>query len=103
MARALAVLLLFGDVDPKDVPPELKDNYDTFRVRCSKCHTLAKPYSVKQTHDGWRRYIEKMKRKSGSGINAENGAKILAFLVWLEDHRDAPQTSPSPEADGGVP
>jgi hypothetical protein len=100
-AAALALLLVASlaraDVDPAAVPPELKDAFDTFRVRCSKCHPLTKPYSVRQTPDGWRRYVNKMKRRPGSGINEENGARIVAFLTWLESYKAGEGT------DGGVP
>ena len=77
-----------ADVDPATVPAELKEGFDTFRVRCSKCHTLSKPYNVRLSEEGWRRYVNKMKRRPGSGINDENGAKILSFLLWLEPRKD---------------
>jgi hypothetical protein len=77
-----------ADVDPATVPPELREPFETFKVRCSKCHTLAKPYNVRLSDEGWRRYVAKMKRRAGSGINDENGAKILSFLLWFEPRKD---------------
>jgi hypothetical protein len=113
--RALPVLLVFalaqparGDVEPSTVPPELRENFEVFKVRCSKCHQLSKPYNVRLSDEGWRRYVNKMKRRPGSGINEENGAKILAFLLWLEPRKDKgadedpPPPPPPPARDAGT-
>ena len=93
MTRWMLLLALLApaaraDVDPATVPPELRENFEIFRVRCSKCHTLSKPYNVRLSAEGWSRYVAKMKRRAGSGINDENGAKIVAFLQWLEPRKD---------------
>ncbi len=95
----LAALTARADIDPDKVPAELRESFEVFRVRCSKCHTLSKPYNVRLPPDGWARYVQKMKRRQGSGINDENGAKILAFLLWLEPRKDG---EPEPARDGGT-
>lgn len=93
----LAALTARADVDLDKVPPEQRENFEVFRVRCSKCHTLSKPFNVRLPADGWARYVQKMKRRQGSGINDENGAKILAFLLWLEPRKDG-ELEPAPDA-----
>jgi hypothetical protein len=87
-----------ADIDRENVPPDLRESFDVFRVRCSKCHTLAKPYNVRLSEDGWRRYVQKMKRRPGSGINDENGAMILAFLLWYEPRKDLDPSEAAPDA-----
>ena len=96
MVKRLAPLLLLAlgldaraDVDADEVPEALRESYDVFRVRCSKCHPLSKPYNVKLSGDGWVKYVAKMKRRQGSGIHDENGAKIVEFLKWKDGPRDA--------------
>jgi hypothetical protein len=88
-----------ADVDAARVPPELKESFEVFKVRCSKCHALSKPYNVRLSADGWTRYVAKMKRRPGSGINDENGAKIVSFLTW----KDKEPVEAPPPADGGTP
>ncbi|MBK7864450.1 MAG: hypothetical protein IPJ65_38770 [Archangiaceae bacterium] len=100
---AALVLPASADVDPASVPAELREGFETFRVRCSKCHTLSKPYNVRLSDEGWRRYVNKMKRRAGSGINDESGAKILAFLLWLEPRKDLDGDEAPPRPDGGTP
>jgi hypothetical protein len=97
VVRRFAAVLLLGlavsfaaraDVDPAEVPAELKENFEVFRVRCSKCHPLSKPYNVRLPAADWAKYVAKMKRRQGSGINDENGAKIVEFLKWKDGPRD---------------
>lgn len=92
-AAVVLVPLLAGAIDPAALPPEQQENYEAFRVRCSKCHALEKPMNVHLTPDGWRRYVGKMKRRPGSGISDQSAEKIVAFLI----HKDAPAQEP----DGG--
>ncbi len=90
MAPLLLVLALEAraDVDPAEVPESLRESFDVFRVRCSKCHPLSKPYNVRLAPEAWGKYVAKMKRRPGSGINDENGAKIVEFLKWKDGPRD---------------
>lgn len=97
IALVAAALPAWGDVDPQTVPQAQRENFEVFRVRCSKCHQLSKPYTVRMSDEAWGRYVQKMMRRPGSGISKESGEKILSFLVWLNASRDAssePATAP---------
>lgn len=83
-AGVLLLPLTAGAIDPAALPPEQTENYEVFRVRCSKCHALEKPLNVHQTPDGWRRYVGKMKRRPGSGISEQAGDKIIDFLIYKD-------------------
>ncbi|MBI3181593.1 MAG: hypothetical protein HYZ28_05580 [Myxococcales bacterium] len=105
---ALWAQLLAADPDPRDVgpdrvdvssyPPEYRERYQVFSVRCSKCHTLARPINARIRGDEWKRYIKKMIRRPGSGINEESGQQIYEFLKYYSTRQDEPPGS----ADGGV-
>lgn len=106
MRRWPLLLVVFAltaraDVDPATLPEAQRENFEVFRVRCSKCHTLSKPYNVRLSPEGWGRYVEKMKRRAGSGINDASGAKILSFLLWLEPRKDGVPEPPTGK-DGGT-
>ena len=101
LVLALIALVARADVDPATVPEAQRENFEVFRVRCSKCHALSKPYNVRLSSDGWARYVEKMKRRAGSGINDASGAKILSFLLWLEPRKDGTPEAPTGK-DGGT-
>lgn len=90
---ALVLPLTAGAIDPGSLPEDQRENYEAFRVRCSKCHALEKPLNVHLSADNWRRYVGKMKRRPGSGISEQVGDKIIAFLVFKD--------APLPEPDAG--
>jgi hypothetical protein len=97
--------LLSGAPDPRDrgpdvidvstYPPKYQELYRTFEVRCSKCHSLARPVNARLRGDEWRLYVKKMSRRAGSGINEEAGEKIYEFLKFYSTRRDT--------VDAGVP
>jgi hypothetical protein len=99
------VMLLGGAPDPRDrgpdkidvsrFPPKYQELYQVFEVRCSKCHSLARPVNAKLRPDEWKLYVKKMARRQGSGINEETGAKLTDFLTYYSLNRDGP--------DAGVP
>jgi hypothetical protein len=104
----LGLLLLMlparaGSIDPGLLPAEQRENFDVFRVRCSKCHTLDKPFNVRLSPEQWKRYVAKMQRRAGSGISEQSGEKILAFLIYKEAAGVSPGNQPVPgvAADGG--
>ena len=56
-------------------------DYALFALRCSKCHSLARPLnSGIDRDDYWRLYVAKMRRQPGSGISVEDSVAILRFL-----------------------
>lgn len=88
---ALAVgLLLAGcgvrGVDPDTLPPDLRSSYRLFEVRCSKCHTIARPLNAPirdATH--WELYVTRMRRVPGSGIDERDAREILRFLTYYTE------------------
>jgi hypothetical protein len=82
-----------GDrVDVSGYPRDIQDAYKVFALRCSRCHTLARPLNAR-IHDPehWIRYVTRMRRQVGSGIDAQNAQVILRFLLYY--HRE-PGTEP---------
>jgi hypothetical protein len=91
--------------------PEVHADYEVFALRCSKCHSLARPLnSGIDDDDYWRMYVAKMRRMPGSGITEQDEIVILRFLhVFSMDERrrkgkskDLPEV-PVPEADASPP
>lgn len=86
-----------GDsVDVSKYPPEIQEAYRVFSLRCSRCHTLARPLSAR-IHDPqhWIRYVRRMRRMPGSGIDQSNGDRILSFLLYYHRPPDTAET-PTP-------
>ena len=112
MAGALAAALVLGAaaredrdkgpdrIDVSDYPPDQRERYEIFAVKCSKCHTLARPINARLTPDQWRGYVKKMSRRPGSGINDEAAQRIAEFLGYYSVRRDGEKREP---ADAGTP
>jgi hypothetical protein len=61
--------------------PDARADFDTFAVRCSKCHSLARPLDSGIDDDEyWRIYVDKMRRQPGSGISPTDAMAALRFL-----------------------
>ncbi len=87
-----------GDsVDVSSYPPDIQRAYRVFALRCSRCHTLARPLNAR-IYDAqhWVRYVARMRRQPGSGIDENNGELILKFLLYY--HRPPAQDDEQPEA-----
>jgi hypothetical protein len=91
-----------GDrVDVSSYPPDIQAAYRVFAVRCSRCHTLARPLNAHITDpQHWIRYVTRMRRQPGSGINADNADIILRFLLYY--HRE-PDSEPAPDSNAPLP
>jgi hypothetical protein len=76
-----------GDrVDVSHYPKEIQEAYQVFALRCSRCHTLARPLNARiEDPQHWIRYVTRMRRQPGSGINADNAQLILRFLLFYHD------------------
>jgi hypothetical protein len=98
-------------LDRAAVPDAVRADYDLFALRCSKCHSLARPLSSGiDDDDYWVLYVERMRRQPGSGISQEDTVGILRFLHYFsqdlrkkkEHHDDAPppaaSSAPAPSA-----
>jgi hypothetical protein len=102
-------------LDTSKMPPDIRDAYDLFARRCSKCHTLARPLQSGIDDDAyWAEYVERMRRQPASGISPEDEVIILKFLHYfsVEQRREraaresfmSPETPApaAPTADGGT-
>ena len=78
-----------GDtLDTSQYPPDIRDAYKVFAVRCSRCHTLARPLNARiNDPQQWVRYVQRMRLNPSSGINAKNGEIILRFLLYYMHQR----------------
>lgn len=79
-----------GDqLDVSQYPPEIRDAYKVFAVRCSRCHTLARPLNARiRDPQQWVRYVQRMRLNPASGINAKNGEIILRFLLYYMHEKE---------------
>ena len=84
-----------GDsVDVSHYPPDVQSAYQVFAIRCSRCHTLARPLNARiDDPQHWIRYVQRMRRQPGSGINDANGDIILRFLLYYHQKPDAVQAA----------
>lgn len=91
-------------VDKNQVPAELRDDYASFSVNCSKCHSLARAFNAHVTETAhWDLYVARMVRTPGSSISQEEVPGILRFLYWYTESYDrhtsfAKKTSDAAEA-----
>ncbi len=77
-------------LDPATLPSDVQSDYALFAVRCSKCHSLARPLTSGIDDDNyWVDYVARMRRQPASGISAEDTVGILRFLHYfsLEEKR----------------
>jgi hypothetical protein len=99
-------------VDVSKYPPEIQEAYEVFAVRCSRCHTLARPLGARISDpQHWIRYVNRMRLQPGSGIDAENAKIILRFLLYYHGEGQSqggqapiePAAPPAPEPVPAVP
>lgn len=70
-------------IDVSGYPADMQKRYKLFVTRCGKCHTIARPINCDFVlEDEWERYVKRMMRKPGSGINQDAGKDIYEFLVY---------------------
>ena len=73
-----------GDsLDVSSYPSDIQVAYKVFAVRCSRCHTLARPLNARiDDPQHWVRYVARMRLNPTSGINAKDAQTILRFLLF---------------------
>jgi hypothetical protein len=78
-----------GDrIDVSKYPPQIQAAYRVFAVRCSRCHTLARPLNANiDDPQHWVRYVTRMRRNPTSGINPKDAEIILQFLLFYTQER----------------
>lgn len=71
------------------VPAQLRADYQSFLVKCSKCHDVERALNA-HVNDvrHWDLYVAKMMRTPGSAINKVAAPKILRFLHWYTGHKN---------------
>jgi|ERR1017187_4898768 hypothetical protein len=70
-------------IDVSKYPQGIQDNYQLFSQKCTQCHKLSRPINSDFVlPDEWSRYVKRMMRKPGSGINSTEGKQIFEFLVY---------------------
>jgi len=87
----------YGDrIDVSSYPQHVRAAYSVFAVRCSRCHTLARPLNAKiRDPEHWVRYVTRMRRNPGSGINQKDADTILQFLLYYTQQLVAEQDAQS--------
>ena len=57
-------------------------------MRCSRCHTLARPLNADITEfEHWKAYVRRMRHHAGSGISPQDAKTILVFLKYYAQQR----------------
>jgi len=79
------------DAEVAKYPKDLQTTYNTIvKVKCSQCHPVARalwaPYYDQAT---WTKIINKMAHRAGSPVTDEEAAKVLKFVVYDHQHRQA--------------
>jgi len=70
-------------IDVSKYPQGIQDNYAIFSQKCTQCHKLSRPINSDYAlPDEWSRYVKRMMRKPGSGIDSSDGKKIYEFLTY---------------------
>jgi len=70
-------------IDVSKYPQGIQDDYETFSQKCTQCHKLSRPVNCDYAlPDEWSRYVKRMMRKPGSGIDSADGKKIYEFLTY---------------------
>lgn len=90
-----------GDtLDTTQYPADIRDAYKVFAVRCSRCHTLARPLNARiRDPQQWVRYVQRMRLNPSSGINAKNGETILRFLLYYMHQRERERGNQDSESE----
>jgi hypothetical protein len=82
------------------LPDEVREAYELFSIRCSRCHTLARPLNSGITNPRhWRLYVRRMQRMPGSGISRRDAERILVFLDHYSEGVRAGSFSGGPVRD----
>lgn len=69
-------------------PAEVKESYEVFEHKCSRCHTLSRPLNAPiYEFAHWEAYVARMRRQPGSGISESDGKTILVFLKYYAEKK----------------
>lgn len=91
-------------VDVDSLPESVRGDYELFAIRCSKCHSLARPLESGITDDGfWKEYVDRMRRQPSSGISPADEIPILRFLHYYSAEKRSSEPSPKTPPPKPVP
>ena len=82
--------------DPADIPANLKPNYEIFKVKCIKCHTMERTVVAITTgiapitgqafdKNATKQYGVKMLRKPDSNMNKSDVKQCVELMNYLLD------------------
>lgn len=75
-------------IDVSKYPKNMQGIYkNLFLKKCSKCHTVARPINTSKTDKDWKAYIQKMRKKPNSGVDAKSAEFITKFLIYDQHQR----------------
>jgi hypothetical protein len=74
-------------IDVSAYPGPVQAAYKLFSIKCSRCHTIARPINTTMKWDEWERYVKRMLHKPNSGISDNQGKEIFEFLVYDQTNR----------------
>lgn len=70
-------------IDISAYPRLQRENYLIFADKCSRCHSLARPINAPYVlPEDWERYVKKMMRKPGSGLDPKSAKRVYEFLTF---------------------
>ena len=69
-------------VDVSGYPPKMREYYQLFANKCSRCHTLARPINSAFSAEEWKKYVQHMMKKPGSGLTPKTAGQITEFLIY---------------------
>jgi mono/diheme cytochrome c family protein len=92
-------------IDLSTYPPEMRNAYRVFSVKCGECHVLDTSLKPNFSPAQWTIEIKRMQAMASSHISDKEAKTILDFLNYDESHRKAQlkSTASSPTADSGSP
>jgi len=75
-------------IDVSKYPKDMQGIYkNLFLKKCSKCHTVARPINTSKTDKEWTEYIQKMRKKPNSGVDAKSAELITKFVIYDQHQR----------------
>ena len=70
-------------IDVSSYPKKLQEIYPTFVEKCASCHKISRGINSDYVlPDEWERYVKRMMRKPGSGMDKASSKLIYDFLVY---------------------
>lgn len=74
--------LIPNTIDVSSYPPEMRERYQLFEQKCSRCHGLDRPLQAHVGAHGWDDYVRRMSRHPGAGISPAEEREIARFLEF---------------------